>query len=262
LVKLYAFDEVDQNFDLVPLSARRALDAIGMKLSLQAFQSLPLENRARLAEAGSGATVDLETARTSIVGAEPPPEPFEVALELPSNDAPSNVIAAFAKHGPIPSNVWTALSALDRYALKKVADKKRPERLRAAYEEIIGQSQWSSHIKPEGGVRMVSISEKSVTQRRAQAECWIKMSKAAFEKLHSSTAPKGDVLGTARLAGIMATKRTSDLIPLCHPLALEHADVRFEEHQNVTSIRVICSVEVRGRTGVEMEAMVGAQIAC
>jgi len=87
------------------------------------------------------------------------------------------------------------------------------------------------------------------------------MTRVAYERLITQTSPKGDVLGTARLAGIMATKRTSDLIPLCHPLALHHVDVSFEEISTEAKIRVVCFVEVEARTGVEMEALVGANIA-
>lgn len=108
---------------------------------------------------------------------------------------------------------------------------------------------------------MVSISEKTPSLRRAKAECWVKMSAGAFERLVGKSAPKGDVLGTARLAGIMAIKKTSDLIPLCHPLALQHAEIDFEELPAKNQLRVICSVAVEARTGVEMEAMVGANIA-
>jgi cyclic pyranopterin phosphate synthase len=87
------------------------------------------------------------------------------------------------------------------------------------------------------------------------------MSRAAFERLENATAPKGDVLGTARLAGIQGAKRTSDLIPLCHPLSLTHAEVRFETDAPRSRVRVLAEVEVVDRTGVEMEALVAATTA-
>jgi cyclic pyranopterin phosphate synthase len=136
-----------------------------------------------------------------------------------------------------------------------------PERTEGAYREIVGMSAHSTHLRPQGGVHMVSISAKEATQRRAIAECWIGMSEIAFARLVSESGPKGDVLGTARLAGIMATKRTSDLIPLCHPLALQHVEVDFAPVAAIFKVRVTCAVEVEGKTGVEMEAMVGANVA-
>jgi cyclic pyranopterin phosphate synthase len=108
---------------------------------------------------------------------------------------------------------------------------------------------------------MVSIAEKATTQRRATAECWITMSRETLARLSSDDSPKGDVLSTARLAGIMATKRTSDLIPLCHPLALQHVEVDFESDDSAGTVRITCTVEVEAKTGVEMEAMVGANVA-
>lgn len=87
------------------------------------------------------------------------------------------------------------------------------------------------------------------------------MQPTALERLLSGEGPKGDVLSTARLAGIMATKKTSDLIPLCHPLALQHVEVDFEPDRERGKVRVTCRAEVDAKTGVEMEAMVGANVA-
>ena len=108
---------------------------------------------------------------------------------------------------------------------------------------------------------MVRVSQKQPTTRRALAETWVSMSAEAFERLESATSPKGDVLGTARLAGILGAKRTSDLIPLCHPLSLTHAEVHFESHAAEQRVRVLAEVEVIDRTGVEMEAMMAASTA-
>ncbi|MCH2109666.1 MAG: cyclic pyranopterin monophosphate synthase MoaC, partial [Polyangiaceae bacterium] len=98
-------------------------------------------------------------------------------------------------------------------------------------------------------------------ERVALAESWVKMSQEAFQRLKSAESPKGDILATARLAGIMAAKKTADLIPLCHPLALTHLEVDFELEPNDHRLRVTCSASVFAATGVEMEAMVGVSIA-
>lgn len=260
-MKLYRFDGIDSSLQLVPIAARRALDALGQKLSLAGFQSLTHEAREALTEAGSSSQVDLEKARAALTKANPPPEPFEPEGDPPEDVPPGFVQARLGEARPLSDKVWQSLSPLGRYALSKVTSRKNDERVQAAYDEIVGQSAVSTHLRPKGGVHMVSISEKAVSRRRAKAECWVKMSPDAFERLIKAETPKGDVLGTARLAGIMATKRTSDLIPLCHPLALEHAEIDFEEYPQESKLRILCSVTVEARTGVEMEAMVGANLA-
>jgi cyclic pyranopterin phosphate synthase len=260
-VKLYAFDGIDASLELIPLAARRALDALGQKLSLDGFLSLPLQQRIELTNAGSGDEVDLVAAHGAIAAATPPAIPIASLMEPPPSAPPDAVRVAFGPGQPLHEKVWQQLSPLDRYVLAKVTEKNRRPRVSAAYAEIIGAQAVSTHIRPQGGVHMVRVSKKETTERRAVAESWITMSPAAFMNLRSAASPKGDVLSTARLAGIMATKRTSDLIPLCHPLALEHAEVDFEEHPSESKLRVTCAVEVSARTGVEMEALMGATIA-
>jgi cyclic pyranopterin phosphate synthase len=136
-----------------------------------------------------------------------------------------------------------------------------PERAAAAYAEIVGHSQVSTHIAPQGGVRMVDIAAKAETRRRAEAESRVSMSEAAFALLAANAVPKGDVLGSARLAGIMAAKRTSELIPLCHLLALTHVGVELTLEPERRSVHVLARAETVGKTGVEMEALVAASIA-
>ncbi len=262
-VKLYEFDGIDASLSLIPLSARRALDALGRKLSLEGYLELPLARRQQLAEAGSGQDVDLKAAEGAIAPVLARAPEIAAIPEPDAESVPALCLEVLGPQRPLPEKVWQSLSRLDRYALVKVCQKNRAERVEAAYSEIVGQSAASTHIRPEGGVHMVSVSEKAATTRRAVAECWITMSPDAFERLtrEGKTSPKGDVLGTARLAGIMATKRTSDLIPLCHPLAITHVEVDFDEDPDGSRLRATCKVEVHAQTGVEMEAMVGANIA-
>lgn len=111
-----------------------------------------------------------------------------------------------------------------------------------------------SHVDASGRVRMVDVGAKPETFRTAVAEGFIRMSAEALRAVRSRRVKKGDPLQTARLAGIMAAKRTSELIPLCHPLALSHVDVELESKPRGYAIRA--TVSTIGRTGVEMEALV------
>ena len=108
---------------------------------------------------------------------------------------------------------------------------------------------------------MVDVGEKSVTQRKATASGYIEMQPDTLKLIEQGNHKKGDVLGIARIAGIMATKRTADLIPLCHPLALTHVSVEFKIASNLN--RIVCELtcQTNGQTGIEMEALTGVQIA-
>ena len=114
-----------------------------------------------------------------------------------------------------------------------------------------------SHVDEAGGVRMVDVGAKPLSKRRATARATVMMAAATATRLR--TLPKGDALATAQLAGIMAAKRTSELIPLCHPLALTSVDVRLEVASESVEIEAVA--ETTAQTGVEMEALVAASIA-
>lgn len=116
-----------------------------------------------------------------------------------------------------------------------------------------------SHLDSRGRARMVDTAAKPVTERRAVAEARVRLSPAAARLVRAGKAKKGDVLATARLAGVMAAKRTSDLIPLCHPLAL--TDIAVEAEVVGGSVRILATARAVDRTGVEMEAMVAASVA-
>src|SRR6202047_2098641 len=119
-----------------------------------------------------------------------------------------------------------------------------------------------THIDSKGEARMVDVSAKPAPERTAVAEGRVVMSKATLELIVSGDAKKGDVLGTARLAGIMAAKRTSDLIPLCHPLALSKVTLEITPDKKLPGCVVRASVKVTVPTGVEMEALTAAAVAC
>jgi cyclic pyranopterin phosphate synthase len=119
-----------------------------------------------------------------------------------------------------------------------------------------------THIDAKGEARMVDVSAKPATERTAVAEGSVIMSKATLELITSGKAKKGDVLATARIAGIMAAKRTSELIPLCHPLALSKVTVDISLDPRLPGCRVQSTVKVTGPTGVEMEALTAVSVAC
>jgi cyclic pyranopterin monophosphate synthase len=119
-----------------------------------------------------------------------------------------------------------------------------------------------THIDSSGEARMVDVSEKPATERVAVAEGRVVMSKATLKLILSGNAKKGDVLGTARIAGIMAAKRTHELIPLCHPLALSKVNVDIEPDPKLPGCIVHATVKVTGPTGVEMEALTAVSVAC
>ncbi len=119
-----------------------------------------------------------------------------------------------------------------------------------------------THLGPSGEAHMVDVSDKAATERVAIAEGRVIMSKATLDLVMSGNAKKGDVLGTARIAGIMAAKRTHELIPLCHPLALSQVSVDLTPDPALPGIAVRASVKVTGPTGVEMEALTAVSVAC
>ena len=118
-----------------------------------------------------------------------------------------------------------------------------------------------THFDHKGNAVMVDVSEKDITRREAIATGYIRMSLECFDAVRNGSAGKGDVLGVAQTAGIMASKRASEFIPLCHNLSLTNSRVEFSFHDNDCAISVICSVRCDGKTGAEMEALTGVSVA-
>ncbi|MDP6892480.1 MAG: cyclic pyranopterin monophosphate synthase MoaC [Verrucomicrobiota bacterium] len=118
-----------------------------------------------------------------------------------------------------------------------------------------------THINAEGDVRMVDVSVKSVQNREAMARGEIFLAKATLDAIESGDTAKGNVLATARLAGIMAAKKTGELIPLCHPLSVTHVEVDFEISDSRDRIMITSLVRISAKTGVEMEALTAVSIA-
>ena len=119
-----------------------------------------------------------------------------------------------------------------------------------------------THIDQNGAANMVDVGDKLDTTREASAEGFVRMLPATLALIKSGNAKKGDVIGTARIAGIMAAKRTSDLIPLCHPLMLTKVTVDITIDESLPGLRVESTVKLSGKTGVEMEALTAVSVTC
>ena len=117
-----------------------------------------------------------------------------------------------------------------------------------------------NHFNQRGEAHMVDVGEKKVTQRRAVAEGTIRMQAETLQRIIQGDHKKGDVLGVARIAGVMAAKKTADLVPLCHPLQLTHVDIQLNTDEENHSVYCLAEVKTGGKTGVEMEALTAVQI--
>ena len=117
-----------------------------------------------------------------------------------------------------------------------------------------------NHFNQRGEAHMVDVGDKSVTQRRAVAEGMIQMQAETLQRIIQGEHKKGDVLGVARVAGVMAAKKTPDLVPLCHPLQLTHVDIQLNPDVESQCVHCVVEVKTAGQTGVEMEALTAVQI--
>lgn len=118
-----------------------------------------------------------------------------------------------------------------------------------------------THLDRQGQAQMVDVSQKQPTVRQAEAASRVRMTQATFDAIQAGNAPKGDVLATARLAGIMAAKQTSALIPLCHPLPLQKVEVQIAPLPQLPGYQITASVKTKAETGVEMEALTAVSVA-
>lgn len=118
-----------------------------------------------------------------------------------------------------------------------------------------------THLDPQGQAQMVDVSSKAATIRQAVATASVRMLSETFAAIEAGNAPKGDVLGTARLAGIMAAKQTSALIPLCHPLPLQKIEVQIVPDPQLPGYQIYATVKTKAETGVEMEALTAVSVA-
>lgn len=258
---MFEFDPVDAGLDLIPLSARRLLDALGAKLSLDAWRSLVLEDRQTLLRLGSATIISPSVALEVLSRAVPAPSVTEKTTDPDERVVPERLRELLGEERPITIGVWRKLEPLERWVLDKVAKSRHPERVSRAYDEILHKSSALSHLTSQGEAQMVETAEKPVTLRKAIATSRVTLSLAAHRALLEGNAPKGDVLGTARIAAIMAAKQTSQLIPLCHPIQMTHIRVDLIPSTKDPCVDIEAEVRAIDRTGVEMEAMVAVSVA-
>jgi cyclic pyranopterin phosphate synthase len=279
---IYTFERIDDSLPLLPLAARRALDLAGIRLSLQAWKAMPLHARRAVVAMGTDAQVDTQKVQRALLRVKAKGEPCPVRPDPDPSRVPAEVTQSLGYDIGVPT--WGALTPLDRYAIAKIAGRPSRERLEEAYGEIVlvpeigiarpdqpvanvrrprtlppPSTPLSSHVSPEGVVRMVDVGQKEATSRRAVALARVTMEPETAARLREGHAGKGDVLATARVAGIQAAKKTSDLIPLCHTVSLTQVAVDIELEASAVVIRA--SSYAYDRTGVEMEAMVAASAA-
>jgi cyclic pyranopterin phosphate synthase len=254
---IYAFEHIDDELPFIPLAARRVLDVTGVKLTLEGWLSLPLEQRRQLVDAGAGAGVDPQAAKLA-ASAHPAPAHIAPVPDPESSAPPPVLLQTLGPARPLDSAAWAALSPLARYALGKYAT--RPDKVLPAYDEIVGKPVLS-HLTASGDAHMVDISSKALTAREAVASACVRTTAAVIEAIASGGVAKGDVLGAARIAGLLAAKRTPELVPLCHPVQTTGAAIDFEADAARGELRIRATVEALDRTGVEMEAMVAAAVA-
>jgi len=277
LVFPFEMDEIGSDLDLVPLAARRALDHAGVHLSLEGWRSLPLELRQRITHAGTSEDVDATLVATISAQAVPSAR----LVEPLSDPTPQSLPEGLSEDVGVDLQLWGSLGGLARFALahaaKRAAKRGDPGILLTAVDALTSRSTMpspdlkriapepepilSTHIGPTGDVRMVDVADKPPTRRLAVATSRVRMRAETIERLLRGDTPKGEVLATARIAGIMAAKRTPDIIPMCHGIALSHVEVQIEIDKPSSTARITARAEAVDRTGVEMEAMVAASIA-
>lgn len=250
---VFAFEDIGDDLPLLPLAARRALDVAGLRLSLAAWQKLPLGPRQKLVAEGASESVAVDAVREAITAAAPTAKEIEPDDETDLSVRPEPLAEMMTEER------WLTLSPLERFALRHLVRRNKAQRLREALMEIAPVR--PTHLDERGDARMVGVADKPITERRALARARVRMRPATARLVATTGAAKGDVLATARIAGIMAAKRTSELIPLCHQIALTRVAVTFDIDEPGGAVIVRAAAEATDRTGVEMEAMTAASVA-
>ncbi len=253
---VYGFEAIDETLPYIPLAVRRVLDALGRKLSLEGWLSLSLVERRSLVRAGTDERIGADAAAI-LDRAAPIPARMDAVAEPPAAAPSAELVAALGSARPLEVP-WPTRRPLARYAQAKCVAK--PEKLARAYDEIVRGARLS-HVTSAGDAHMVDVGSKSATARRAVATACVRTTRAVIEAIAAGGMAKGDVLAVARVAGILAAKRTPELIPLCHPVQTTGAAVDFDPDATRGELRVRATVEAIDRTGVEMEAMVAASVA-
>jgi cyclic pyranopterin monophosphate synthase len=363
---VYSFEGLLPELESPPIAARRALDHAGLRLSVEAWRSLPLDERHRVTLAGVADRVDAELVASALRRASPPPQRISPASDPDPSGPPEALAKALEPTRAIDPKRWARLRAVDRYALahtyrravarsafsilgdafdavlaasaappplaavpqspapavpyqpagfyssapeaREVRDIREAREARELREATTARGGYdasraaytpapppvqephapradaarpaydppgrgfatfpppagtlSNHLNQAGEVHMVDVARKPKTERRAIAKGSVYMRPETLMRLTSREAPKGEVLATARVAAVMASKRTHEIIPLCHSVALTHLDVTIEIDAAASAVHVSATADAYDRTGCEMEAMVAVSTAC
>jgi cyclic pyranopterin phosphate synthase len=341
---VYAFEGLLPEIESPPIAARRALDHAGLRISIEAWRSLSIDERSRLTLAGASERVDTDVVSGIARLASPPPQRVPTGADPDQGTPPEALSRALEPMRSIEPRRWGRLRALDRYALVHTyrramarssflilgeafdavmatvpagsGDLERrldrapvargissPAPASGGYQAPGAYSSFddaaprerhevvlkdrseartpappsvrpapapapspapsiSTHVNEAGAVHMVPVGEKAPTARRAVASGIVKMRADTAARLLRRDTPKGEVLATARVAGIMAAKRTPDLIPLCHGVALTGVTIDIEIDAPGARVIVTATADAHDRTGVEMEALVAVSVAC
>ncbi len=174
-VSVYAFEQISRELELMPLVGAPRGGSRGASSSLDGWKSLSRQLRTTLAELGAAPQVDTRVVAEVLAGARPMAQSISPELDPPAGAAPEPLLAALGSDQPLTAAVRSALSPLDRHALVKVARRGASERLVEAYREIVGASAYSTHLDSRGGARMVWVSQKPATARRAVATARVSM---------------------------------------------------------------------------------------
>jgi len=250
-MRVYRFERIEDSLDVMPLAARRALDEAGVEVPLGAWRGMAIELRRSIIALGTMPQVDAGAVRAILAASNVP------HTDAPREGEPSQSVVPGALARAVTESAWRALAPVDRYALFKVASGDQAEMLLPeACAEI---APLSTHVDASGRAHMVDVGAKEITLRRAAAHARVTMSDATTARLRAGDVAKGDVLATARIAGIQAAKRMSELIPLCHAIALTRVAIELAIVDDGVSIEAVA--EAHDRTGVEMEALTAASVA-
>lgn len=235
-----------------------------------------MSQRRALISAGTAPDVAVGTVERLVVAAVPPPSRTAPRPDPDPKRVPDALVAALGERASELVPRWQTLEPLERYVLDKLVPRGeggRPGRLFAAHDYFVGRTTKAArteerheapkptHLDERGEARMVDVSEKPATKRLAVARARLSMTQETLDALAGGSIEKGDALATARIAGIQAAKRTPELIPLCHGVALTSVEVALELVREPPSVVVTATARAFDRTGVEMEALVAASVA-
>jgi cyclic pyranopterin phosphate synthase len=342
---VFSFEGLLPLLDSPPIAARRALDHAGLRLSVEGWRSLTLDERQHLCEIGATERIDPPLVVAALHNASPAAQRVPPGGDPDASTPPEALVHALEPGRALDPKRWSRLRALDRYALshtyRRAVARSAFAILGEAFDSIVAsasagahgappssapnpssgasssgaassgvpssgapapisplprravtmpskalghapvsslrtradeeqatpialppESPLSTHLSASGEVRMVDVAAKPKTERRAVASGSVRMKPETIQRITQNAAPKGEVLATARIAGIMAAKRTSELIPLCHIVALTKVKLDIAVDVQASKVDITAVAEAVDRTGVEMEAMVAVSVAC